>query len=361
MMINHCNANKKIHEERRKMKTKFKIVSWLVIALLLATALVGCGGGAAETEGGEEQPAEQPEKIVWKFGHLGNEDHIWNQTALKFAELVNEKTDGVIEVKVYPNEQLGNEMEVLNMIQSGTADVGISGESMQNWAPKAALMAVPYAFRDTEHMKSVIDSDLGGEISAQIAEKVGVKPIYYHLRAPRNLTTNEPVRTPEDVKGLKMRVPNVPLFVDAWKAVGAQPQVMAFSEVFTGLQQGVIGAQENPYDLIYSAGFYEVQKYVNETEHVNGWVYVVLGQSQFDALTDDLKAAVTEAAAETQAFADQLFYDEIAGYKQKVQDEGMTIVDDVDKAAFQKAMEPAVKESLDEEQFDLYQRILEFK
>lgn len=311
--------------------------------------------------GGQSDGSDKQEKIIWKFGHPGNEQHLWHQTAVKFAELVAESTNGVIEVKVYPSEQLGNEMELLNMIQSGTADLTISGESMANWAPKAALMAVPYTFNNTNHMQSVIESALGDEIAAQITEKVAVVPLYYHLRLPRNLTTNTPVVKPEDVKGLKMRVPNVPLFLDAWKALGAYPQALAFSEVFTALQQGTIDAQENPYDLIYSANFNEVQKYVNETEHVHGWVYVVLGEKQFNSLTPELKSQVMEAIAETQKYTNELFYRDASTYKQKLVDAGMQIIDNVDKDAFRAAMEPAVKEKLTEEQFDLYKRITEFK
>lgn len=336
----------------RKMQKMWKLSVLLLSLTMLIVLFAGCGKKDGAGDGG---------KIVWKFGHLTNEEHIWHKTALKFAELVDAKTNGAIEIKIYPNEQLGSEVDNLNMIQTGTADLTISGESMANWAPKAALMAVPYAFTSQEHMLKVINSDLGKSIAAEIEEKVGVIPIYYHLRAPRNLTTNKPVRTPADVKGLKMRVPNVPLFLDAWKEVGAQPQVMAFSEVFTGLQQGVIDAQENPYDLIYSAGFYEVQKYVNETEHVNQWVYIVLGKKQFESLTPELQKAVMEAADEAGKYGQELFDTEIAEYKKKCEAEGMTIVSDVDRAAFQKAMEPAIAKSLSSEQYELYKEIVSYK
>jgi len=256
-------------------------------------------------------------KVVWKFGHLANEQHIWHRTALKFAELVKQKTNGEIEIAIYPNEQLGKEIENLNMIQAGTAELTISGESMQNWAPKAALIAAPYAFRSIDHMVKALTGEIGQEIAKEITEKIGVIPIIYHIRAPRNLTSNKPVYKPEDVKGLRLRLPNVPLFVEAWKAVGAIPVVMAFSEVFTALQQGVIDAQENPYDLIYSASFYEVQKYVNETEHVIGWVWTVLGKKQFESLPKEQQKAVLEAAQEAQKYADSLFYQEIPPIKQK--------------------------------------------
>lgn len=329
------------------MKKSIKLLS---IMFMVVALLVSCGG---ETK--------TDKKIVWKFGHLSNTDHLWNKTAEKFAELVAAKTDGKIEVKVYPNEQLGNEMDTLNMIQNGTADLTITGESMAAYAPKAALMAVPYAIENTDMMYKLIASDLGKEIENEIIEKVNVKPLYFHVRAPRNLTSNYPISTPADLNGFKMRVPNVPLFLDAWKAAGAQPQVMAFSEVFTGLQQNVIAGQENPYDLIYSASFYEVQKYVNETEHVNSWIYVVLGKNQYDALTPELREKVEEAAEETQKFADDLFVAEIADYKQKLIDKGMIINSDVDKAAFREAMKPAIQNTLNEEQLDLYNRMIEFK
>lgn len=296
-------------------------------------------------------------KVVWKFGHLTNEQHIWHKTALKFAELVKQKTNGEVEIAIYPNEQLGKEVEVLNMIQAGTAELTISGESMQNWAPKAAMIAAPYAFRSIDHMVKCLTGDIGKEIAKEIEEKIGIIPIIYHIRAPRNLTSNKPVSKPEDAKGLRLRLPNVPLFVEAWKAVGAIPVVMAFSEVFTALQQGVIDAQENPYDLIYNASFYEVQKYINETEHVIGWVWTVLGKKQLESLPRELQKAVLEAAQEAQKYADELFYQEIPPIKQKLIEKGMIINSNVDKAAFQKIMSQAVEKVLKPEQADLYRRI----
>ncbi|HHY71476.1 MAG TPA: TRAP transporter substrate-binding protein [Thermoanaerobacterales bacterium] len=341
------------------MSKKFRILS-LLLVLILTLSLAACGSSPSEGDSGNGQTenAGQQEKIVWKFGHLGNEQHVWHKTAQEFARLVSEKTDGRLEIKIYPNEQLGNEMDTLNMIRDGSADMTISGESMQNWAPKAAMIATPYAFKDINHMVKVIEGDLGKEISDQIIEKVGVTPIYYHLRSARNLTSNKPIRNLSDLKGFKMRVPNVPVFLDAWKAAGAQPQAMAFSEVFTALQQNVIHGQENPYDLILSGGLHEVQKYTNETEHVLGWLYVVVGNKQLNSLPDDMKAAVLEAAEEVQVYGEELFQTDTELCKQQLQEKGMEIVTDVNKQEFIDAMIPAVMNSLNEEQKDLYERIV---
>jgi tripartite ATP-independent transporter DctP family solute receptor len=346
---------------------KSRLLALLLVLMLSLTVFVGCDRGtttattttAATTAGVTTTSAEVVQSINWKLGHLGNDTHIWNVTALKFADLVSEKTDGQITVTVYPSESLGNEIDTINMIQSRAADMVISGESMQNWAPKAAMMAVPYAFNDLAHMKKVVEGEIGREIEAEITEKVGLVPLYYHIRAPRNLTSNKPIKTPADLAGFKMRVPNVPLFVEAWKAAGASPQVMAFSEVFTALSQNVIDGQENPYDLIHSANFNEVQEYTNETEHVYGWIYVLVGEEQFNELTESNKAAVLEAAAEAQVFGDDLFEEAITRYKQELLDRGMKINSEVDKAAFREAMAPAVEQFLNAAQLDIYNRIVE--
>ncbi|WP_202080221.1 TRAP transporter substrate-binding protein [Caldalkalibacillus salinus] len=329
-----------------------KLFMLLTAFTLLLTA---CGGNdtASTDEGGDSG-----DTIKWRMGHLADEDHIWHETSLKFAELVKEKTDGQIDISIYPNNQLGGETDTLNSIRSGNVDLLITGETMQNWAPKAALLAVPYAFRDSDHLSKVVEGDIGREIEEDIIEEVGVTPLFYMERAPRNLTSNEPITSPNDLDGFRMRVPNVPLFMDAWETAGASPQVMDFNEVFTGLQQGVIHGQENPVDLIHSGGLYEVQDYVNLTEHVYSWIYVVVGNDQFEALSDDLQAAVLEAAEEAKAYGDQLFEEEIQHYHELLESEGMTF-HEVDQDAFRKVMEPAIEASLTEEQFELYQKILE--
>ncbi|WP_104205302.1 TRAP transporter substrate-binding protein, partial [Billgrantia saliphila] len=240
--------------------------------------------------------------VTLKFGHLANEQNIWHQAAERFKELVEENSDGRIEVQLYPNEQLGNEMDVINSIQLGTADMTITGESLQNWAPKAAMMAVPYAFRDSEHLRQAVESEIGEQIEAQITERANLVPLAWFERGPRELTSNRPIRHPDDLDGLRLRVPNVPLFVDTWEALGARPTPMAFSEVFTALQQNTIEAQENPLSLIESASFNEVQDYVNLTGHVRSWIYVVIGRSQLESMPEDLQQVVRDAAQEMQTY-----------------------------------------------------------
>lgn len=314
--------------------------------------------GSSDSEADSDSDNASGEVINWKLGHLADENHIWHDTSLKFADLVNEKTNGQIEITIYPNNTLGGETDTINSIKAGTADLVFSGETLENWAPKAALLATPYAFRGMDHVQQVVEGEIGDEIKEEIIEKAELTPLFYLTRAPRNLTSNEPIESVEDISGFKMRVPNVPLFLHAWDAVGANPQVMDFNEVFTGLQQNVIDGQENPVDLIQSGALYEVQNYVNRTEHVYSWIYVLVGNEQFAALTDEQRVAVEAAAVEAQAYGEELFENEIDKIETELEEEGMEFVD-VDQDSFREQMIPAIRDSFSEEQFELYEKILD--
>ncbi|WGW04926.1 TRAP transporter substrate-binding protein [Tropicibacter oceani] len=286
--------------------------------------------------------------MTLKLGHLANEDNPWHKASVKFAEELSALTEGRIAVEVFPNESLGKEIDLINGMQLGTVDMTITGESLQNWAPMAALLAVPYAYKSLEHMDAVASGEIGDQIKAQIIEKVQIRPIAHFARGPRNLTSNRPITSPDDLAGLKMRVPNVPLFIDVWKALGANPGPMAFSEVFTSLQNGTIEAQENPLALIRSASFNEVQSHVNMTEHVRSWIYLTIAESTWAKLSEPDQAAVMEAAARAQAHERELFTASIADDRAYLEEKGMTFVE-VDGAAFQAKAKDAVLANVSDE------------
>lgn len=294
--------------------------------------------------------------ITLKLGHLANEDNSWHKGSLKFAEEVKALTKGSVEVKVFANDALGKEMDLINGMQLGTADMLITGESLQNWAPKAALLAVPYAFKDMAEMDKAVNGPLGEEIKKDIIDKAKVVPLAYFARGPRNLTSNKPIKTVDDVKGLKMRVPNVPIFMQFWRGVGAQPTPMAFGEVFTSLQTGVIDAQENPLALIKSASFFEVQKYVNRTEHVRSWIYLAIGQKSYNKLNADQKAALQEAAKRAQAYERQLYLADEQKLEAELKAKGMTFVE-TDQSGFAKKAKEAVLASSKEELKPIIQKL----
>jgi len=155
---------------------------------------------------------------------------------------------------------------------------------------------------------------------------------------------------------LIIRVPNAPSYVVAWKALGAKPTPMAFSEVFSSLQQGTIEAQENPFAMIKNAGFSEVQKYLNLTGHLITWGYPIIGEKQFQRLPEDLKTIFLVAAEEMQAYEHRLFLENETKVQHELKNAGMTFVE-VDKTAFMKNGEKAVYESLSSEMQEVYQSI----
>ena len=296
------------------------------LAIAMATLLAGPGAAA---------------DMTLKLGHLANEENPWHKASVKFGEELAALTEGRIAVEVFPNESLGKEIDLINGMQLGTVDMTITGESLQNWAPMAALLAVPYAYKSLEHMDEVASGAIGDQIKAEIVEKAQIRPIAHFARGPRNLTSNRAITSPDELNGLKLRVPNVPLFVDVWAALGAQPTPMAFSEVFTSLQNGTIDGQENPLALIRSANFNEVQSHVNQTEHVRSWIYLTIAEGTWAKLSAEDQAAVMEAAQRAQAYERELFNASLAEDRADLESKGMTFVE-VDGAAFQAKAKDAV-------------------
>lgn len=299
------------------------------------------------------QENRRPEYVL-RFGHIANEKNTWHLAALKFAEEVQRRSAGRVEVKIYPNEQLGNEMDMIISMMGGSLDLLITGELLQNWrVPHAVLCATPYAIRDSEHLQKIAGGPIGKEIENQMLAVTGLRPLAWFERGARHLTSNRLVRHPDDLPGLTIRVPNVPLFVSTWSALGAKPTPMAFSEVFTALQQNTIQGQENPFALIRSAGLYEVQRYCSLTEHVKSWIYVMMADARLQSLPPDLRQVVREAAGVMQAYEHQLFLEQEEKDFAFLREKGMEFIE-VDKAAFQERAQVAVNQALQGEQKRLY-------
>lgn len=279
-------------------------------------------------------------RVTLKLGHLANEQNVWHRASLRLAEEAKTLSNGRIEIQVFPNDTLGREMDLINGMQLGTADMTITGETLQNWAPLASLLAVPYAVTSIAQMDAVAGGPIGQQIAAEIVTRARVRPLGYFARGPRNLTANRAIRTPDELNGLRLRVPNVPLFVSVWAALGARPTPMAFGEVFTSLQNGTIDAQENPLALIRSANFNEVQRFVNVTEHVWSWIYVAISERRWQGLSAADRDALTEAMRRTQVYERGLFTEDERNLEAELKAKGMTFVAS-DQQAFAAKARPA--------------------
>lgn len=299
---------------------------------------------------------QQPQYLL-RASLIFNENHTWNQAFLHFGELLNERSNGRLQLEVYHSEQLAKEIESIRLIQAEVIDMTITGSLLSNWIEIAAFCELPFLLQTKEEQIAFINGPIGQRIEREIIEHTQLRPLTYFLRGPRQLTSNRPIKHPDDLRGLIIRVPNVPSFVTAWSAMGAKPTPMAFSEVFTSLQQGTIAAQENPFALILNSGFPEVQKYVNVTEHVMSWGYPVIGEQQFQKLPSDLQDILLTTAKDMQAYEHQLFEQNESQVIEKLKEKGMIFVE-VDKAAFSKKCESTIYNSLSPKMQEVYKEII---
>lgn len=225
--------------------------------------------------------------------------------ANKFAELVAEKTNGEVTVKVFPNGTLygGDPSAAVKQLAGGSLDMLVLATSLYaNFNPKFSAISIPYLFDDEAQLRSYLAGEPGKELIADL-DAIGIKGINLWPRPFRQMTNSKlPIEKPEDLAGLKFRVPNNPLWVEFFGKMGAVPTPMAFAEVYNALQLKVVDGQENPINVPLSAKFYEVQKYVSITNHMgDGWV-LGINPAKYESLSDAHKKAIEEAAVEAEAW-----------------------------------------------------------
>ena len=302
------------------------------------------------------RPAEPQPEVLLRASLLVNEGHTWYRAFAYFGEQLAERSGGRIRLETYPSEQLAKEIEAIRMIQAGVIDMTTTSALLSNWAEIMTFCEMPFLVGSMAEVDTMLNGPVGARIRREMVERTGLRPVGYFQAGPRHLTSNRPVRTPDDLPGLIIRIPSIPAFVTTWDALGAKPTPMAFSEVFTALQQGVINAQENPLPLTEMLAMYEVQEYVNLTSHVFGWTYPVIGERQFRALPDDLRAIFLECARDMQAYERRLFEENAARTRASLEARGMTFVE-VDREAFLRAHGDAIYRTLSPEMQAVYRSL----
>ncbi len=280
---------------------------------------------------------------VLRFGHVGEPSSLFEASANHFAEVANEKLGDDYEVQVFGVSQLGSDEELLQKLKLGQVTFALPSSVMSSVAPEFGVFEMPYIIQDREHIKAVEEAMLEDTFNAA-AEEEGFEILAFWENGFRHITNNvRPIDTPDDLKGIKLRTPKGEWRVKMFQTYGANPTPMAFSDVFTALQTGVIDGQENPYAQIASAKFQEVQKYLSITGHVYTPAYVLVSKRAFEVLPEDVQQKLTEAAQETQAFV----YDTAAQMETDLLEEIKAAgveVNEADKQAFIEASEPIYEE-----------------
>jgi len=278
-----------------------------------------------------------------KLGHVGSPGSLFALSADEFAKRVKEKTKGKVVVTVFGSSQLGDDTEMMQKVKLGTLDMTLPSTVMSSLVPAYGLFEMPYLVRDRDHMKR-IEKEIVWPTLAPLAEKSGYKVIAVWENGFRQITNNaHPIKTPDDLKGIKLRVPKGKWRIKMFQAYGASPSAMGFSEVFVALQTGVMDGEENPLTQIYTAKFQEVQKYLSMTDHVYTPAYVVTSVRRWNALPPDVRKGLSEAARETQAYVYKTGAQQDEELLGKLKQAGMK-VNDADKAAFRAASKPIYEE-----------------
>jgi tripartite ATP-independent transporter DctP family solute receptor len=238
-----------------------------------------------------------------KLAHVVNEKDAFHVAAEKFKELVEKNSQGALTVTIFPNAKLGDERTLLERMKMGIVDAGIiTNGPIINFVPSFGVIDLPFLFRDPNHAYKVLDGSIGQKLMADL-EAQGWKGLAFAERGFRNLTNSKrPVKTPEDIKGLKIRVMQNPVYVDSFKALGANAVPMAWTEVLTALQQGTVDGQENPLNVIMAFKLYETQKYLSITRHAYAPAPIIMSMNTWKKLTPAQQAIVKKAAQDAAEF-----------------------------------------------------------
>ncbi len=258
--------------------------------------------------------------MVIKLSHVVAEQTPKGQMAMKFKELAEKALPGKVDVQVFPNSQLfgdGKEMEALLL-----GDVQIIAPSLAKfgrYTPKLQVFDLPFLFDNIEAVDRFQAGPKGQELLDSMTKK-GIKGLGYLHNGMKQLSANKPLRVPEDAKGLKFRIQASDVLEAQFKAVGANPQKLAFSEVYQALQSGVVDGTENPWSNTYTQKFYEVQKDIMESNHGVLDYMVITNASWWNKLPDDVRKALNTAMVESIKYGNKIAAEESAGYRQKVID-----------------------------------------
>lgn len=304
------------------------MVKRLVRPLLVVLIVVlFCGSGYAK------------EEVVLKYGHIWASESRMNKAVLLAAEIVEERTQGAVKIKVYPGEQLGSQFDEMENVKNGAQDFTMV-YGIDRYCPNFTLFNTPFVFRDIDHQyKVIMESELSKElVHKYMIEKHNIRLLNMIYHGPRMLTSSasKPVKTPADVKGLKLRCPDITAWIKAWQTVGANVTAFPWGELYLALKQGIVDAQENPLGSIRDMKFYEVQKYVVLTEHVVDYPIVMVNEKKWQSLKKEYQQIILEAFEEARQYS-------LVEGKKEEQDsldffkaQGLEIVE-IDKAEWQKA------------------------
>ena len=276
-----------------------------------------------------------------------------------FAKLVSERTNGDVEIKFYPDGTLGSSTAIVSGTRTGTIDIAMIGTvNLGGLAEGFLALDLPFIFKDEAHVYRALDGDAGKELFAEL-DKVGLQGLAFFENGFRNITNSrQPIKEPEDVKGLKIRVPQSQTLVKTFEALGANPVPMAYGELYTAMETGAIDSQDHPTSTLYAGKFYEVQKYLSMTHHGYAAVTLVMNSRKFDKLSEEYQKIFLDAALESAKFQRELNATEDKKLIAKMEEAGLQVNYDVDLDKFSEATK-SVRDEFVKEHGDTVVKLIE--
>ena len=302
----------------------------------LSSYLVSLASGAILTLAAQGAFAAE-----WRLGDILPPDHPGNRALEAAAATIKERTEGRIDIKVFPAGQIGSAKEILTGMTVGTHQMAFDGAGiMSQWTAELGALEAPYLAKDFDHLKRLFASPKGQELADKLRTDHGLRILDVWYYGTRHMTNNaRPINKVADLDGLKMRVPEVKLSLEFMKALGGRPTPMAFPELYLGLQTGVVDGQENPLPTINSGKFYEVQKQLALTGHLVQMVAPIVAEDVWQAASEADRAVVVEVLQAEGAKYNEAIAKLETDLVAQLEDKGMQVTRP-DRAEFAKAVEP---------------------
>ncbi|WGE63001.1 TRAP transporter substrate-binding protein [Actinobacillus equuli subsp. haemolyticus] len=295
----------------------------------------------------------QAAETTFRFGYEAPRSDSQHIAAKKFNELLQQKSNKGLKLSLFPDSTLGNAQTAISGVRGGTIDLAMSSSSnFTGLASELNVIDIPFIFKDRSHAYQVLDGEIGQTLLAKL-EAHGLKGLAFWEVGFRGFTNSKhPVAKPEDIKGLKVRTNQNPMYIKAFSILGANPVPMPLSELYTALETKAVDAQEHPIGIVWSAKLYEVQKYFSPTNHGYTPLIVVMNKAKFDALPAEQQKAISEAAIEAGKYQRQLNLDNEQGIIEKMKKAGVEFVETLDTAPFKAAVEGETRKAFIEKNGD---------
>lgn len=325
------------------MKMSRNILS-LVLAGAITVSMASCSNSedtSSSNPGSGSTSADSGTSVTLSLTHGQATTHPFQKGAERFAELVAEKTEGNVHVEIYPAAQIASGAKAIEYVQMGTSDIALeSTMSTENFIPETGVLNLPFLFENEDQVFSVLDGDVGNELETA-AESKGFKILCWMYNGFRDISNSvKPITCPEDLKGLKIRVPESQVFIKTFESLGAIPTPMAVSEVFTAMQLKTVDGQENPSSIFINQKYNEVNPYYSVTHHIFTAEPLIMNLDKFNSLSADDQTAVLEAAQEAAVYQRQVAADMVKEEMQQIKDSGVSINKVEDMTAFKEAVQP---------------------